>query len=245
MRLACGRQLNCPSPFMTLIAAIQTSYQNLYEHFMRIHIKLRMQMSPYSRGCMNNEKEVNMAQSIMKRLCQPRFLRRVAIILATLVLGGLLVSCFADEPARDPAGIATGDKTSTYDAGGNAVRRARAIRSQCSGLRRQEEGVRRVPGPAGQRAAGGEAGRHVGHVRIATNFAWTLNHRLPGPVHAGRVRAADLRSGPQEERRPSDDAELRGLRVRLPRLLRRAATPSSSARSRSTRRRPTSAARRR
>jgi Ammonium Transporter Family len=46
--------------------------------------------------------------------------RAALLLLASVALGGLLTSCFADEgPKPDPAGTATGDRTTTYDAAGN------------------------------------------------------------------------------------------------------------------------------
>jgi hypothetical protein len=45
------------------------------------------------------------------------------VVLAIIVahwLSGPVILAFADEPQPDPAGIATGDKTTTYDAGSNA-----------------------------------------------------------------------------------------------------------------------------
>ncbi len=41
-----------------------------------------------------------------------------AIVVTTLLCGS---SCFAGDPPPDPAGLATGDKTSVVDAGGNAL----------------------------------------------------------------------------------------------------------------------------
>src|SRR5450432_1035741 len=47
-------------------------------------------------------------------------LRTASAMLAFVVLGGVLSPCFAfDGPSPDPAGTATGDRTSTTDAGGN------------------------------------------------------------------------------------------------------------------------------
>ena len=87
---------------------------------------------------------------------------------------GKTASRLAD-PRSDPAGIATGDKTNVVDAGGNAVRRVGADRQGRSRLRGQEEGVRRVSGAGGEGAAGVKLADSVGHVRIGTNAAWTLN----------------------------------------------------------------------
>src|SRR5262249_12825363 len=45
-------------------------------------------------------------------------------------------------------------------------------------------------------------------------------HRLSGPLHAGWVRTTHVRARSEEERGALDDAELRGLRIRVHRVLR-------------------------
>ena len=125
------------------------------------------------------------------------------------------------------------------------VRRARADRQVGSGLRGEEEGVRRVSGRRAERAAGGEAGRRRRPRPDRHQLALDAEHRLPRALHAGRIRAAHLRPGAQEERRAPDDAELRGVRLRVPRLLRRRVRVPVRRGRASTPRRPTSAARRR
>ena len=138
----------------------------------------------------------------------------------------------------DPAGIATGDKTNAVDAGGNAFVVPEPTDKADPGLCGEEEGVRRISGPGGEGAAGGQA-RRLGRPRPDRDqLRLDAEHRLPRAVHAGRIRAAHLRARAEEERRAPDDAELRGLRVRVPGLLRCAGTRSSSAPSRSTRRPP-------
>ena len=51
----------------------------------------------------------------------------------------------------------------------------------------------------------------VGHNKISINFVWMLHHRLPGHVHADRVRDGRDRLHPREERRPHHLDELHGL----------------------------------
>jgi hypothetical protein len=43
----------------------------------------------------------------------------IAILLAQWLAGPVIIAR-ADQPQPDPAGIATGDKTTTFDAGGNS-----------------------------------------------------------------------------------------------------------------------------
>jgi hypothetical protein len=49
-----------------------------------------------------------------------QWLKVVLAIIVAHWLSGPVILAIADEPQPDPAGIATGDKTTTYDAGGNA-----------------------------------------------------------------------------------------------------------------------------
>ncbi|HAF14056.1 MAG TPA: hypothetical protein DCK99_10235, partial [Blastocatellia bacterium] len=67
-------------------------------------------------------KEGYMTKSELGRsLRRPVLLRGATVLLAVLVLGGLLTpSLSAQEPKRDPSGIAIGDKTNAVDAGGNS-----------------------------------------------------------------------------------------------------------------------------
>src|ERR1039458_4336610 len=67
------------------------------------------------------EENVTMTKSAARRRWhQSRFFARMAVLLAAGLLGLLSKPCRADEgPKPDPAGIATGDKTTAVDAGGN------------------------------------------------------------------------------------------------------------------------------
>ena len=150
-------------------------------------------------------------------------LRRRGALIRAAILASLLLPCAGQQPpapAPDPAGIATGDKTAVVDAGGNAFVVAEPTDKNGAGLREEEEGFRRLPGPGGQRAAGGETGRLRRTRSRRHQFRLDAQHRLPGAVHASRLRAAHLRAGAKEERRAPDDAEFRGLRVRVSGVLR-------------------------
>ena len=65
----------------------------------------------------------------------------------------------------------------------------------------------------------GDVANQVGQNKIGINFTWTLISRLPGHVHAGRIRHG--RSGPvsREERQPHLHDELLRVRVWFVRLL--------------------------
>src|SRR5579862_8361449 len=54
-------------------------------------------------------------------LLQPALSSQVRVVLVLAAMGVLISPCLAtDVPKADPAGIATGDKTSAVDAAGNA-----------------------------------------------------------------------------------------------------------------------------
>ena len=63
----------------------------------------------------------------------------------------------------------------------------------------------------------------VGHLRISINFTWS-SYRLPGALHAGRLRLSRDGIDQSEERRAHDDDEHR----RVPRLRSSPTTPDRS-----------------
>jgi hypothetical protein len=92
------------------------------------------------------------------------------------LLVGLASTCFADDaPKPDPSGVATGDKTSRGGRGRQFLCGCQSPPIRLLQTMREQEGVRRLPGSGGQRTARLKLADSVGHVRVATNFAWTLN----------------------------------------------------------------------
>jgi Amt family ammonium transporter len=102
-------------------------------------------------------------------------LRLSALLLATVVLGGLSVPCFADEgPAPDPAGTATGDKTTTYDAAGNSFAVAAPTDPNAPDYAQKKKDYDEYQAQLAKEPLAGKLADHVGHLRISTNFSWTL-----------------------------------------------------------------------
>ena len=168
----------------------------------------------------------------------------LAAALALVVVGHGGVCRADDEPKPDPAGIATGDRTSVYDAGGTAFVVAEPTDKTAADYAQKKKDFDEYQAAAEKEPLAMKLADAVGHVRVATNFAWTLNTGyLVLFMQAG---FALLTCGLVRKKNagPPDDAQLRGLRLRLPRLLRCAASRSSSAPSPSTPRRSTWAARR-
>jgi len=101
-----------------------------------------------------------------------RALLAVVLILPVLGLGGL---SRADEPKPDPAGISTGDKTSVYDAGGNAFVAAEPTDPKADDYADKKKAFDEYTAAAEKEPLAVKLADAVGHVRVATNFAWTLN----------------------------------------------------------------------
>jgi Amt family ammonium transporter len=97
------------------------------------------------------------------------------ILLVTVVLGGLLTPCFADDgPAPDPAGTATGDKTSTTDAAGNAFVVAAPTDPNAPDYAQKKKDYDDYQAQLAKEPLAAKLADHVGHLRVATNFSWTL-----------------------------------------------------------------------
>ncbi len=156
-----------------------------------------------------------------------RSLRRslVAASAAMVLLAGMLVglsaSGFADDgPKPDPAGTATGDKTTAVDAAGNPFAVAEPTDKTAPDYAKNKKDFDDYQAQVAKEPLAVKLADSVGHVRVATNFAWTLNTGYLVLFMQAGFRAADVRAGAEEECRASDDAELRGLCFCLPRLLR-------------------------
>lgn len=108
-----------------------------------------------------------------RRWCVLR--RSAVVLLSTLVLGCWLTPCFADEgPAPDPAGTATGDKTSTTDAAGNAFVVAAPTDPNAPDYAQKKRDYDDYQAQLAKEPLAAKLADHVGHLRIATNFSWTL-----------------------------------------------------------------------
>jgi ammonium transporter, Amt family len=108
-----------------------------------------------------------------RRWCVLR--RSAVVLLSTLVLGCWLTPCFADEgPAPDPAGTATGDKTSTTDAAGSAFVVAAPTDPNAPDYAQRKRDYDDYQAQLAKEPLAAKLADHVGHLRIATNFSWTL-----------------------------------------------------------------------
>lgn len=100
------------------------------------------------------------------------------VILAVMALL-VAVSCQvarADDPKPDPAGISTGDKSTVQDAGGNAfVPPSPADSDDAATKASKQKALDEYNAQAKAEPLAAKLADSVGHVRIGTNFGWTLN----------------------------------------------------------------------
>jgi Amt family ammonium transporter len=81
--------------------------------------------------------------------------------------------CFADGPKPDPAGIATGDRTSVQDAAGNLLVPATPDPT-APDFAAQKKAYDDFQAQMAKEPIAAKLADSLGHVRISTNFSWTL-----------------------------------------------------------------------
>jgi Amt family ammonium transporter len=101
-------------------------------------------------------------------------LKAIAAVLFAQWLSGPIIMARADEPQPDPAGIATGDKTTTYDAGGNAFVITEPTDKTAPDYAKNKKAFDEYQAQAAKEPLAMKLADNVGHLRIATNFSWTL-----------------------------------------------------------------------
>jgi len=118
----------------------------------------------------------------MKMQAERRSLHRsfrsagTTILLLLVVIIGLGAIGFADDsPKPDPAGIATGDKTAVVDAAGNSFVPQEPTDKSAPDYAEKKKEYDDYQAQAAKEPLAVKLADGVGHVRIATNVAWTLN----------------------------------------------------------------------
>lgn len=101
-------------------------------------------------------------------------LKAIVAVLFAQWLSGPIIMARADEPQPDPAGIATGDKTSTSDAGGNAFVVTEPADKTAPDYAKNKKAFDDYQAQAAKEPLAMKLADNVGHLRIATNFSWTL-----------------------------------------------------------------------
>ena len=101
---------------------------------------------------------------------------RLACLFAVLLLPSFAPQCFADDgPKPDPSGVATGDKTSAVDAAGNPFVVPEPTDKSARDYAAQKKAFDDYQAQMAKEPLAVKLADSVGHVRVATNFAWTLN----------------------------------------------------------------------
>ena len=80
-----------------------------------------------------------------------------------------------EAPKPDPAGLATGDKTTVVDAGGNAFVVSEPADKNAPNYAQGKKDADEFQAQAVKEPLAVKLADSVGHIRVATNFAWTLN----------------------------------------------------------------------
>src|SRR5215510_8660783 len=112
---------------------------------------------------------------VKKRSRFSLFCRSTVMIFAVLAIGGFLTTGFADDgPAPDPSGTATGDKTVTIDAAGNPFVVAAPPDPSAPDYADKKRAYDEYKAQLANEPLAGKLADHVGHLRVATNFSWTL-----------------------------------------------------------------------
>ena len=78
------------------------------------------------------------------------------------------------EPQPDPSGIATGDKSAAVDAGGNAFVVAEPTDKSAADYADKKKAFDEYQAAVAKEPLAAKLADSVGHVRLATNFSWTL-----------------------------------------------------------------------
>jgi hypothetical protein len=99
----------------------------------------------------------------------------VGVFLVRMLGGPVMAAQTTAAPQPDPAAIATGDKSSAFDAGGNAFVVSEPTDKADPDYAAKKEAFDEYQAQATKEPLAVKLADSVGHVRLATNAAWTLN----------------------------------------------------------------------
>jgi Amt family ammonium transporter len=120
----------------------------------------------------NTEKQAERAH---RRLHRQSLFKNCAWLAAGILLL-LWMPCLAQQaPKPDPAGIATGDRTTAVDGAGNAFVVSEPTDKTAPGYEKSKKDFDEYQAQAAKEPLATKLADSVGHIRLATNFAWTLN----------------------------------------------------------------------
>ena len=102
------------------------------------------------------------------------FLKAVVALVLTNALSGAVAPAFAEEPKRDPSGVATGGKTAVTDAAGNSFVVTEPTDKTAPDYAQSKKDFDEYQAQATKEPLALKVADSVGHLKIATNFSWTL-----------------------------------------------------------------------
>jgi Amt family ammonium transporter len=114
-----------------------------------------------------------MQSEIIRRLAKRASKALVALILAQLLCGPMSLA-FADQSRPDPAGTTTGDKASVADAAGNPFVVPEPTDKNAPDYAKAKKEFDDFQAQAAKEPLAMKLADGVGHVRVGTNFSWTL-----------------------------------------------------------------------
>ena len=115
----------------------------------------------------------SVTSSMRQRIAWPRHSSLIVLLLFTL-LYVLIPAVAAQEPQRDPAGTATGDKHQAVDAGGNSFVVAEPTDKTAPDYADKKKAYDEYQAQLAKEPLAAKLADAVGHTRIGTNFSWTL-----------------------------------------------------------------------
>src|ERR1700674_2055804 len=124
---------------------------------------------------MGGRNKENVTQLSGTRLRRFLFSGIAAALLCASLHGAMASPCLADQaPAPDPAGIATGDKSSVSDGAGNPFVVPEPTDKSAPDYAANKKAYDDYQAQAAKEPLAIKLADTVGHVRVATNFSWTL-----------------------------------------------------------------------
>ncbi len=100
--------------------------------------------------------------------------KALLVLLLTQLFSGATCAAFADQAQPDPAGTATGDKHSVFDAAGNPFVVSEPTDTTSPDYAKSKKAFDEFQAQAAREPLALKLADGVGHDRIGTNFSWTL-----------------------------------------------------------------------
>ena len=121
---------------------------------------------------LRKQKERSRRQSLVKAAQNSALF----LVLTASIVAVSTTPCKAQDAAKpDPSGAATGDRTNALDAGGNSFTVSEPTDKSAPDYAQKKKDAEEYKAQASKEPLAVKLADTVGHVRVATNFAWTLN----------------------------------------------------------------------